>query len=78
MNRPECGSEAIVKNGKIHLQDQTPLQKYLCKACGKQFNERTGTPMARLRTSAQVVSLAFSLKCAHRRDGRSGDRALFW
>jgi transposase-like protein len=28
MNCPECGSEAIVKNGKIQLQDQTPIQKY--------------------------------------------------
>jgi transposase-like protein len=62
MNCPECDSEAIVKNGKIHLQDQTPLQKYLCKACGKQFNERTGTAMARLRTSVQVVSLALNVR----------------
>jgi transposase-like protein len=62
MNCPECESEQIVKNGKIKLQDQTPIQKYLCNACGKQFNERTGTPMARLRTPAMVVSLALSVR----------------
>jgi transposase-like protein len=62
MNCPECESEQIVKNGKIKLQDQTPIQKYLCKTCGKQFNERTGTPMARLRTPAMVVSLALNVR----------------
>jgi transposase-like protein len=46
----KCQSEQVVKNGKITLQDRTYVQKYLCKACGRQFNERTGTPMARLRT----------------------------
>ena len=62
MNCPDCQSEQIVKNGKITLQDHTPIQKYLCKACGKQFNERTGTPMARLRTSSMVLSLAMNVR----------------
>ena len=62
MHCPDCQSEQIVKNGKIALQDHSPVQKYLCKACGKQFNERTGTPIARLRTSSMVVSLAMNVR----------------
>ncbi len=62
MNCPECQSNQIVKNGKITLQDHSSIQKYLCKACDKQFNERTGTPMARLRTASMVVSLALTVR----------------
>lgn len=35
MRCPRCNSEQIVKNGSIH----TGKQKYLCKACGRQFVE---------------------------------------
>jgi transposase-like protein len=58
----ECQSQQSVKNGTIRLQDQSVVQKYLCKACGKQFNERTGTPMARLRTPLSVVELAMNVR----------------
>jgi transposase-like protein len=57
-----CQSEQVAKNGKITLQDRTPVQKYLCKACGRQFNERTGTPMARLRTSSTMVASAINVR----------------
>lgn len=59
---PDCQSQQIVKNGKITLQDRTAVQKYLCKVCRKQFNNRTGTPMARLRTPSTVVTLAMSVR----------------
>jgi transposase-like protein len=62
MDCPECQSEQIVKNGKVRLQDQTEIQKYLCKACGRQFNERSGTGMSRLRTSATVIALALNVR----------------
>jgi len=62
MNCSDCQSERVVKNGKITLQDDRPIQKYLCKACGKQFNQRTGTPMARLRTRSMLVSLALNVR----------------
>ena len=58
----DCQSEQVVKNGKISLKEHTSVQKYLCKACGRQFNERTGTPMARLRTSSTLVSSAINVR----------------
>ena len=62
MHCPDCQSEQIVKNGKLTLQDHTPIQKYLCKACGRQFNDRTGTPMARIRTASTLVALAMNVR----------------
>jgi transposase-like protein len=62
MNCPECQSEQILKNGKARLQDHRSLQKYVCKACGKQFNERTGTPMSRLRSTPECLSLALNVR----------------
>ncbi len=35
MTCPQCGSERMIKNGSIH----TGTQKYLCKACHRQFVE---------------------------------------
>ena len=35
MKCPKCESEQIIKNGSIH----TGKQKYMCKACGRQFVE---------------------------------------
>lgn len=62
MQCPKCQSQQTVKNGKKHLQDQSVVQKYWCKACGKQVNQRTGTPMARLRTPLGVVELAMNVR----------------
>ena len=64
MNCPECQSAQILKNGKARLQNHRSLQQYVCKACGKQFNERTGTPMSRLRSTPESLSLA--LLCAQK------------
>lgn len=36
---PLCGSDAVVKHGK-HLKF---YQRYLCKGCGRHFNDKTGT-----------------------------------
>jgi hypothetical protein len=49
MNCIHCQSEAIVKNGTKTLKTGQVLQQYLCNTCGRRFNERSGTPMARLR-----------------------------
>lgn len=36
---PGCGSRSVVRHGR-HLQ---VYQSYLCKGCGRHFNDRTGT-----------------------------------
>ncbi|CAA9550399.1 hypothetical protein AVDCRST_MAG81-1824 [uncultured Synechococcales cyanobacterium] len=62
MRCPHCQSEQVIKNGNHRLQDGTPMQNYLCKSCHKRFSERTGTPMARLRTPTSIVSLALNMR----------------
>jgi transposase-like protein len=57
MNCPYCQQKAV-KNGKDRRQDDTLIQTYRCKACSKRFNELSGTPMQRLRTSVATVSKA--------------------
>ncbi len=57
-----CQSEKTVKNGTVKMQDQRIQQRYLCQACGKRFNERTNTPMARLRTPTMVVAAAVNVR----------------
>ena len=62
MNCPNCQSQKVVKNGRTKRQDGSVVQKYLCKACTKQFNAQTGTPMSRLRTPTAIVSAALSAR----------------
>jgi transposase-like protein len=56
-----CDSERVVKNGKGQLSAQA-IQRYLCHECGRRFNERSGTPMARLRTAPETVALALKVR----------------
>ena len=49
-----------MKNGRESLSDGTVLQRYRCRGCSKCFNDRTGTPMARLRTPSSVVATALN------------------
>lgn len=62
MQCPHCQSSQVVKLGTKPLKDGTPIQRYRCKACRRVFNERTGTPMAGLRTSANEVGLALKMR----------------
>lgn len=62
MRCPHCQSQQVIKNGNHPLQNGTRMQNYLCKICGKRFSERTGTPMARLRTPTSIVSLALKMR----------------
>jgi transposase-like protein len=62
MKCPHCQSEQTVKNGTAKMQDQSIQQRYRCQACGKRFNERTNTPMARLRTPSVMVSAAINVR----------------
>jgi hypothetical protein len=52
----------VIKNGNHHLRDGTSMQNYWCKSCRKRFSERTGTPMAQLRTSTSIVALALKMR----------------
>ena len=62
MNCPHCQSSTVVKNGTKSLKDGTPIQRYRCRDCNRVFNERTGTPMAGLRTSRKDVGLALKMR----------------
>ena len=41
---PDCGCERCHRHGKAN-----DLQRFRCRACGRTFNDLTGTPLARLR-----------------------------
>ena len=41
---PYCSSSQVYRNGKAPRRPY--LQRYICKSCGKQFNDLTGTPLA--------------------------------
>ena len=62
MNCVYCQSEQVVKNGIKILKSNQVLQRYLCKTCGRRFNERSGTPMARLRTPTATVEMALNAR----------------
>jgi transposase-like protein len=61
MNCVYCQSERIVKNGKGQANGQM-IQTYRCNDCGRRFNERSGTPMAGLRTAPEVLSMAMKAR----------------
>jgi transposase-like protein len=46
-----CGSLRYTKNGR-----KNDLQRYKCKSCGKNFNQLTGTPLARLRKKGRWLN----------------------
>lgn len=77
MNCPYCDNVAV-KNGKDRLKDGTVIQGYRCRMCDKRFNERTGTPMARLRTPKSTVAIALKIRTegtAIRSTGRILDKS---
>lgn len=85
MNCPYCHSDQLTKRGFDPLADGSRLQRYQCKACRKRFNERSGTPMARLRTPPSVVSFAISarsegmgLRATGRTFGKSHRTIIRW
>jgi transposase-like protein len=56
-----CESERVVKNGKDLARGQV-IQTYRCNECGRRFNEHSGTPMARVRTAPEVISMAMKAR----------------
>lgn len=61
MNCPYCDNVAV-KNGLDRLKDGTVIQGYRYRTCDKRFNERTGTPMTRLRTPKSTVAIALKMR----------------
>ena len=41
---PGCGNAAVIRNG--HDEQQSPRQRYRCKACHRRFDDLTGTALA--------------------------------
>ncbi len=80
-----CESESIVKNGTKKLKTNQVVQSYLCNSCHRRFNERSGTPMARLRTPLETVSMALKVRgeglgvrATGRVVGKSASRIIAW
>lgn len=43
---PRCESDQIKRNGRFKDKQGILKQRYLCKECGRTFNDLTGTPLA--------------------------------
>ena len=48
---PRCGNERCYRHGFAN-----DLQRFRCCACGRTFNDLTGTPLARLRLKARWLA----------------------
>ena len=63
---PDCGLYGKTKQGNIvsngtYSTKSGRVRKFICRNCGKIFNERTGTVFFDLRTSEEKVILALKL-----------------
>jgi len=53
-----CGSKHVVRNGKS--REKPYVQRYMCRDCGKQFNDLTGTPFSHTSLSPrEVLTIAY-------------------
>jgi transposase-like protein len=51
----------VVKSRKDPAASKT-IQTYRCNGSGRQFNERSGAPIARFRTPVDIISLAMNAR----------------
>jgi transposase-like protein len=76
---PRCGNERCYRHGFAN-----DLQRYRCCACGRTFNDLTGTPLARLRLKAnwlaysQVLLDSLPVRKAAERVGIHRNTAFRW
>lgn len=56
----QVGKDNVVSNGTYNTQSGR-VRKFICRSCGKVFNERTGTFFFDLRTPQDKVVLALKL-----------------
>ena len=85
MRCSRCESDSLWKNGKRQLSSGQVVQYYHCKDCHKRFNERAGTPMHRIKVSAEHVatvlrsrSEGLGLRAAGRVSGSSHSSVVRW
>ena len=50
----ECGSDAVTERAERTAQG---YRRFRCRACGKQFNERSGTLLNRAQYPSDVIAL---------------------
>ena len=76
---PRCNSEHWHRHGRAN-----DLQRFRCRACGRTFNDLTGTPLARLRLKGKwldylsVLLDALTVRAAARRVGVHRNTAFRW
>jgi transposase-like protein len=56
----ETGCGNIAANGTYQTKSGT-VRKYICRECGKNFNDRTGTAIFDLRTNDETIMRALKL-----------------
>lgn len=66
-----CGSSRAVRNGT-----RSGLQRFLCRDCGRQFNERSGTPFAGMKYKPEEVVLALRLRFNYRLSSREASELM--
>jgi transposase-like protein len=57
-----CESAKVVKNGTKKLKTGQVIQNYICRDCGRHFNERSGTSLLCLRTNLNTVEMALKVR----------------
>jgi transposase-like protein len=84
MNCIHCENKRVVKNGKKQSGGKS-IQRYLGNECRKRFNERSGTPIARLRTPVETIAIAMKMRseglgisATGRVIGKSGSSITNW
>src|SRR5215211_7804926 len=53
----ECGSQAVTERPERTAQG---YRRFRCRACGKQFNERSGTVLNRTQYPSDLIALVVS------------------
>ncbi len=65
-SNPDCklygvtGKENIIGNGTYQIKNKR-VRKYICRECGRVFNDRTGTFFDNVRKEESVVKLALKM-----------------
>jgi transposase-like protein len=72
---PGCGNAAVIRNG--HDEQQSPRQRYRCKACHRRFDDLTGTVLAGHHQPLRVWVLCLYLMGLNLSNERGSVRRLW-